>query len=690
MKTTRFLTTLALLIALGFVTQAIADAPEPGADTKQPADDTYQLEQVEVKADKPIVESTTITRYGQEYSTVTKTQISDMNAQDLPSALRRVPGVNLARYNIVGSYGGAQGGAVFIRGMGATRPGSDVMTLWDGVPRWVSVWTHPVLDILSIDPISEINVYKGPQSVFLGPATFGAVDMTPERRTEEGAVNHVQMMYGSFDTWATVIQRGEKAGNLDYFVSVSGRGTEGHRENADSTLFDAFFRIGYALSPNWDITYCFDHTHNAVGDPGPHDPSIFSSNYGLPEPPSQGLFRTLDVMQVLTLSHQYETFEGYIKFYGQNGKIRWNTLASDAPSANLPQQSNTDWTNWGIRIRETFHPWDGADIVVGNDLDYYGGSFEEKRWGVTLIPNVTDQDRLMFHNEAPYLAFSQFLGNENGWYAIPSAGVRFNNHSMYGSDVTPQAGLVFGYKATEMHFSFSEAVNYPGVYAAFMTRRWAGGGNPLAFNFAFDSWEDLEPEKIKHYEVGLSHRFNHWLEAGAVYFWDHGSNRLIASFPPPPPPTFINLDRFKTEGLELTATVTPVDNLALFFGATWLHAETNAPIPMPYAPELTFVAGLNWRFLERFQLSADVQYVSDMKQVNPRFPGTVASPATVDSVDGYWVGNLKLTAELTAKDGKTQIRPFIAIDNIGSTKYEYYADYPAPRVTFYGGCDILF
>mgnify|MGYP000308265566 CR=1 FL=1 len=36
--------------------------------------------------------------------------------------------------------GGDQGGAVFIRGMGTSRPGSEIKTYVDGVPFYMPVW----------------------------------------------------------------------------------------------------------------------------------------------------------------------------------------------------------------------------------------------------------------------------------------------------------------------------------------------------------------------------------------------------------------------------------------------------------------------------------------------------------------------------------------------------------------------
>ena len=42
-------------------------------------------------------------------------QIEDLNAGDPAAALRRVPGLVVSRYNVVGSYGGGDGGGVFAR-----------------------------------------------------------------------------------------------------------------------------------------------------------------------------------------------------------------------------------------------------------------------------------------------------------------------------------------------------------------------------------------------------------------------------------------------------------------------------------------------------------------------------------------------------------------------------------------------
>lgn len=89
---------------------------------------------------------------------VGREQIEDLNAGDIASALRRLPGVVISRYNPVGSYGGGDGGAVFVRGQGAGRPGAEIVTLVDGIPKFVGVWTHPLLDTLSVDLVERVDV----------------------------------------------------------------------------------------------------------------------------------------------------------------------------------------------------------------------------------------------------------------------------------------------------------------------------------------------------------------------------------------------------------------------------------------------------------------------------------------------------------------------------------------------------
>ena len=63
----------------------------------------------------PIIESNNVDGFSGFSTKVTDTQIKDLGALDLAAALRMTPGVQISRYNEVGSYSGDQGGNVYIR-----------------------------------------------------------------------------------------------------------------------------------------------------------------------------------------------------------------------------------------------------------------------------------------------------------------------------------------------------------------------------------------------------------------------------------------------------------------------------------------------------------------------------------------------------------------------------------------------
>ena len=75
---------------------------------------------------KPDIAEIEIDKFSSTSAVITDETIRDLHAADLASALRNTPGTQISRYNPVGSFGGAEGGSVFIRGMGLSRPGSEI------------------------------------------------------------------------------------------------------------------------------------------------------------------------------------------------------------------------------------------------------------------------------------------------------------------------------------------------------------------------------------------------------------------------------------------------------------------------------------------------------------------------------------------------------------------------------------
>ncbi|HPS78378.1 MAG TPA: Plug domain-containing protein, partial [Thermoanaerobaculaceae bacterium] len=96
--------------------QATQETQQPKQDQSKPATEAPAgrfTQEVKVVA-PPIVEGDRVTPFATQVSSVSDRQVDDLNAGDLANALRRMPGVTISRYELVGSYGGGDGGAVYV------------------------------------------------------------------------------------------------------------------------------------------------------------------------------------------------------------------------------------------------------------------------------------------------------------------------------------------------------------------------------------------------------------------------------------------------------------------------------------------------------------------------------------------------------------------------------------------------
>jgi len=620
-----------------------------GSAGEEKSPEPVKMEPVEVIA-SPVIEGTRVTDYASQVTIVTDKQIESLHAQDLPSALRRVPGVTISRYNVIGSYGGAQGGAVYIRGMGAERPGAEIQTLIDGKPVFQGVFTHPLMDLISVDNVESIEIFKGAQPVFLGNMSHGAVGIITKRKTTPGFETKATAGYGSFYTLNLGLSHGGKVDRFDYYLVGSYKSSDGHRENADGQLQNYFGRLGYKLSNAWDLSFSMGYTDNYAQDPGVE---------GAAKPPVSPRFATRDALYDLTFSHKHSWGKGQIKLFLDDGVVRWRQFDS------LRRQvfeSNTDYQNSGFKLEEKLHLWPGGEVVLGYDYLHYGGKFEEVR--------PTSSGRLeetFFYNSAPYFAVSQIFGKELEF--IPSAGLRYNMSRYFGDDLGWQVGALFRYRKTEFHVQYAQGFNLPGVYVVYNYMVWNQG----------DRWKNLRAEKIEHYELGVSHKFTTWLKGGLTFFGDNGKDRLVFKTPPP---RFENIEEYRTRGVECTLHLYPAEGLEIFAGGTFLEST---PGDLPYAPKWSLSAGVTYSFLKRFQLNIDGSYVSERMVSNPRYPTAVP-----DKVDDYYLLNAKLTARLTPQNFPFRGELFLSGENLTDKKYEYLKGYPAPGISFLGGANVLF
>ena len=217
---------------------------------------------------KPDVAEIEIDKFSSVSAVITDDTIRDLHAADLASALRNTPGTQISRYNPVGSFGGDEGGSIFIRGMGLSRPGSEIKTYIDNVPMYMPIWNHAVLDLLPVNGMKNITIFKSPQPQVTGN-NFASINLTTKTAgPENGASGNARISYGSYNTVIEQVDMVGRSDDIDYSLAQGYSKSDGHRTNASGQLANIMGGLGMKINQNWSASVSGMALNNSVKDPG--------------------------------------------------------------------------------------------------------------------------------------------------------------------------------------------------------------------------------------------------------------------------------------------------------------------------------------------------------------------------------------------------------------------------------------
>ncbi len=588
-----------------------------------------------------------VNAYGGVVTHIDRRQIELLGAKDFQTALRRATGVGISRFNAVGSFGGAEGGSVYIRGRGTGRPGGEIRLYSDGVPREVGVWGHPLLDTMPLRHIDRVVIAKGPQPVLYG-GTFGAIDTASPQRYDEGVETIIDAGAGEFATWNAGVRHGVRQGPVDVYGGVSILESDGHRDHSGAVLRAQYARLGVALTESLQAAYLLHRTDNWSDDPGP---------VGSPTP-QRDRFGSETLTQSLQLRNRGDRLSGHLILYHEDGRIRWAKDVLGGPGT-PPGDSNTDWENLGLRMLQDLQV--GVVTLTGGlDLSREGGSTENRTLGGMVPFAFRDHYRTV----SPAAAVRADL--EWGATTVtPSAGARYYRHSRFDSETAPQAGIVVRRDAWRVFANASRGVHYPGVYAAGVS---AG------------TEDALEAEILKHLEVGLGGRCP-WTgtDVQLSLFRDETDNQLQRT-----PAGLVNRKRADIDGLELTLRYARAGGFSLFSGLTLLDA---ADAKTPRAPGVTAAAGVHVPLPLGLSLQLDAEYVDSQYAFNGR--DTDLQLAAVEKLDRYLTANARLACALRGGDAFSG-EVYLAVENLTNEDYAYWPGYPMARRHVSAGLQVAF
>lgn len=627
------------------------------------------------------------TRFGTQYNVVTEEQIRLQNSLDFYDALRNVPGVMYQKKNIIG---GQTSASLYVRGRGASHPSPDINIFFDDVPRSGVLYGQALADGIPVYALGGMEIYKYPQ-----PSRFGSgyamLNFIPKYMTKEGYELRIGAEGGSYGTVAENVGMGAKKDNVDIYAAQSLISTLGHKDHTAAYQASYYGNLGIALSDNWTMRLMANRVDAQTQVP----------NNPITNTRTTDRYDTQTSLATLSLINKYSNASGYLKGYYNDTLFYLRGENSDTTTS--VQTNNL----YGLRARETYSVWEGSEIVNGFDLDISDLRNDQRRYSNDSTTSWEFPQHRMF---SPYAAVSQMFGSKESFHVTPSAGLRLYTSNLFEDKTAPQAGLVLGYNNTNLGFNYARGVNYPSpvVLQGLLTNKTS---LPSGLNT-----KDIRPEVVDHYEVSLSHTQPGIFTASATLFHDDGRDRLrayMASSGRTPTADFFTSStaKYKIDGLELSGSVTPTDNLELFAGATWMKTWATgdngvSTSKMPYTPAFTLQTGFKWKFFDNFQLSGDYQYLKDvyaatwMRGASPAAPASNVNTLTeINRLPDINVFNARLDYTFSYDDMHIEEgKVFLAVNNIFNTPYAYSMEvsgnnrglYNMPGTTFMVGFDLKF
>ncbi|MFA5817863.1 MAG: TonB-dependent receptor [Bacteroidales bacterium] len=558
-------------------------------------------------------------------SVVNNLQIAESDETALLPILNgRVPGLFVTERGVMGfGVAGNAAGQISIRGIGGS-PTTGVLMLIDGHPQFMGIFGHPLPDSYVASDVERVEVIRGPASILYGSnAMGGVINIITKKQTKEGFNGNANLMYGSFNTQKYMASAGYKKNKLSLFASVNHDQTDGHRPNSDFNITNEYLKLSYQLNNNISVNSDLSLAHFKATDPGPDTINAVPGS-------------SLNIRRgywSFTVDNNYEKYSGSAKLFYNFGehKISDGFHSTDA--------------NYGLNIYESIKLFKGNNFTVGADYLNYGGLAENEKamGGQGMIFKDTTVYDAGIYGFVQQTLFDRLTLN---------AGLRMQNHQVYGKEWIPAGGLAYKITTqTTLKASVSKGFRSPTIRELYI---WNHNVN-------------LSPETIMSYETGLLQSFlNHKLKFELTGYIVKGDNLIINV----PLVGLQNAGEVFNKGIEFAATANPLENLGLNLTYSYINMKS----PVYATPKHHLFLSCNYR-LNKWQLASNVQYVNHLD----------TDPSSKTSFQSYVLLNSKISYQVWK-----YAELFISAENILNQKYENNLYYSMPGITAFGGIKLRF
>lgn len=615
-------------------------------------------------------------------SVISQEEIRYMGARNLRDVLTMVPGIGVSRNEF---------GIFMYEVRGVRTPISEkILVMIDGHSLNKTLLTgsalYRVLYNFPIRNIKQIEVIRGPGSALYGANAFVAVINIITRDAVDISGLEVSGTVGSFDTYninlvgGNIFANGLKiSGSFDY---ISSKGENFYIEQ------DAITGSPFAATPGYantgiektdifleasfkDFSFKGHYMSNRL------DGFYIGLAYALTDDstdPITNYWAELSYSPKVTDRLQ-TTFKAYIDYYDQdtNAELMPEGTSAFIPPT-IPPPVPPDMTNFnpvsfpsgmigGPKLKnQTF----GAELQLDYDISainhlVVGAMFERsKQYDVKAVNNF---DPRFFPPIPIYLGSVQDISAWGNWnidedrnvwavYAQDewgirdnlnlTAGVRYDHYSDFGGTTNPRVGMVWGIlDNTDIKLLYGQAFRAPNFAELYNRNNPVNVGNP-----------NLNPEKIKTYEVGTTVRLKKHFTVDLNYFYNDIEDLII--WDSASPANHLNAGTAEIDGVELILSGKySHDN---YWKITYTYQDPedgDTGADLPYVPTQRATAGINYGITEYLTAHADILWTGS----RPRH-----SNDPRPDIAKYAVVNLALTADRFFKNLEVQFAVFNLFD----------------------------
>ena len=517
--------------------------------------------------------------------------------------------------------------------------------------------------------VERIEILKGPQGTLYG------------RNSESGVINIITKQpgnefrakllaeYGNYNSYRTMgaISGPVVKDQLYLGLATQYKYTDGYCTNlyddddqsANKSHFNGRATLRWTPTHQWDISLIADMVDNndrvgcyhfAVGG-HPTDP--FEVNHDEDE-----RFDEQGNTQVLNVNYKTEAFR----------------ITSVTSTAYRTYTKNNDADNWVDETNSLYNEYTNADRLYSQELRISSpdqgafqwlaglyGFHEQTDLDILNMNRTTDTKRSHFITDIETQGFAVF---GQATYTLldilhATVGLRYDYQDLSGENVNKVSGLELqeDLEFNEFLPKFSLSCDIaPGVMAyATVARGYLAGGynwcqNPRETTFTY------EPEYSWNYETGLKTTWlNNKLMANLSLFYITIDDKQVSIVEPETKlNTIANAAKAYSYGLEVQLKAQPVAGLEIFanFGfnqakfdefmsSGWNSSYTEVVTQdmsgnyLPFAPEITYNAGIQYRAANGFMARADLYGTGKF----------YADPANTAEQEGYELVNLKVGHE---------------------------------------------